>query len=142
MHAIELVCPYCTGQFQVEPAVESRAATCPHCSRPVTVPAMPPPPPPLTTPPVEVTVRDAEPLSREGEPSPFSGGPPPTNAASPDAVPGSAEKVANRPGKQVAVRRRSPEERARYRRRMNVVYALAGLAILLIALAVLLRLGP
>ena len=66
----------------------------------------------------------------------MGGNPPraPFNLAEP------TKTLTNRRGEPVPLRRRSPEERARYLRRLNLAFAAIGMAILAIALAVLLRL--
>ena len=124
MDQIELACPYCAGRFQTAAESESRATDCPHCGRSVTVPAAPrqvvPPVPPATK-------------SENGEPrdprSPFEFAEP-------------AKVLVNRRGEPVQLRRLSPDERERYRRRLNLVFALLGMAILAIALVVLLQIRP
>jgi hypothetical protein len=50
--------------------------------------------------------------------------------------------VVTRRGEAVPLRRLSPEERARYRRRLNLAFAALGMAVLAVALAVLLRIRP
>jgi hypothetical protein len=50
--------------------------------------------------------------------------------------------VVNRRGKNIPLHRLSPKERARYRRRLNVIFAVVGMAILAVALAVLLQIQP
>jgi hypothetical protein len=50
--------------------------------------------------------------------------------------------IVNRRGEAVPLRRLSPEDRDRYRRRLNFLFAAIGMAILAAALAVLLRLRP
>ena len=50
--------------------------------------------------------------------------------------------LVNRRGEPVPLRRLSPEERDRYRRRLNLAFAAIGMAILAIALVVLLRIRP
>jgi len=139
MDQIELACPYCAGQFQAEAAAEkSRAIACPHCGRTVTVPpaprqAVPPPPPdslppnPLPPPPLAASLAtsDLPPRSR----SPF-------DLAEPTKV------IVTRRGEAVPLRRLSPKEQTRYRRRLNLAFAAIGMAILAVALAVLLRIRP
>jgi hypothetical protein len=50
--------------------------------------------------------------------------------------------VLNRQGEPIELRRLTPEERTRYRRRLNWLFAAIGMTLLAIALAVLLRLRP
>jgi hypothetical protein len=50
--------------------------------------------------------------------------------------------LVNRRGEAVPLRRLSPAERDRFRRRLNFAFALIGLAILTLALVVLLRFRP
>ena len=50
--------------------------------------------------------------------------------------------LVNRRGEPVPLRRLSPDERERYRRRLNLAFALIGMAILSLALVVLLRIRP
>jgi DNA-directed RNA polymerase subunit RPC12/RpoP len=113
MEQVELACPYCAGRFPVETAAESRAIRCPNCGRPVTVPGVATGPAPSPRPP-----------------------------GSPLHLVEPTKSVVNRRGEAVPLRRLSPEERARYRRRLNVVFALVGMAILAIALALLLQVRP
>jgi hypothetical protein len=68
--------------------------------------------------------------------------PPPASPASPFAVRESTHTVVNRRGEAIPLRRLAPEERQRYRRRLNLVFALAGLVVLAIAVAVLLHVRP
>ena len=131
MDQIELACPYCAGRFSADSAAESRTTSCPHCGRTVTVPAAPrqPVPPPLpdsSPPPVLAAPHDTRDLPPR---SPFE-------LAEP------AKVIVNRRGEPVPLRRLTPEERARYRRRLNLAFAAIGMAILAIALAVLLRIRP
>lgn len=126
-YQVELACPYCAGVFPAEVAVESRPATCLHCARTVTVPAAPIQP----VPPVPPTPAAAK--------SPSAS---PAGASSPFEVVETARVLVNRRGEEVPLRRLSPSERVRYRRRLNLVFALAGLVILSFALVVLLRFGP
>jgi len=112
MEQVELACPYCAGRFPVETASESRAIRCPNCGRPVTVPGV------------------AGPL------------PAPTPPDSPLQLVEPTKSVVNRRGEAIPLRRLSPEERVRYRRRLNVLFAVVGMAILAIALAVLLHVRP
>jgi len=116
MEQVELACPYCAGRFPVEAAAESRAIRCPHCDRPVTVPGVAGPKP---------------------APSPSLSPP-----SSPLQLAEPTKTVVNRQGEIVPLRRLSPDERARYRRRLNVVFAMIGMAILAIALALLLQIRP
>ena len=53
-----------------------------------------------------------------------------------------AKVLVTRRGEAVPLRRLSPAERARYRRRLNLAFAAIGMAILAVALAVLLRIRP
>ncbi len=121
---IDLACPYCAGRFQEVAEAENRAAACPHCGRSVTVPAAPrqvvPPAPPATK------------FEVEGPPDPRS----PFDFAEP------AKVLVNRRGEPVPLRRLTPEEKERYRRRLNLLFALLGMVILAIALVVLLRIRP
>jgi hypothetical protein len=114
MEQVELACPYCAGRFPVEAAAAIRAIRCPHCDRPVTVPGVAGPmPSPLPSPPSS-----------------------PLQLAEP------TKTVVNRQGEIVPLRRLSPKERVRYRRRLNVAFAMIGMAILAIALALLLQIRP
>ncbi len=127
MDHIELACPFCAGRFPAEAVEESRQAACPHCGRTVTVPAAPqraippaPPAPPETNSKIEL----------------------PATPGSPFDVAEPAKVLVNRRGEPVPLRRLSPAERERYRRRLNLVFALVGMAILSLALLVLLRIRP
>lgn len=123
-YQVELACPYCAGVFQAQAAAESRPASCPHCAQTVTVPAAPTQPtPPAPPPPVEPNPR-REPAAKPN--SPF------------DLVE-PAKILVNRRGEAVPLQRLSPAERDRYRRRLNLVFAVVGLAILSLALVALLR---
>lgn len=126
-YQVDLACPFCAGEFQAESAAESRLAACPHCKQTVTVPAAAvqpvPPAPPLPT-------ESSPPRDHTATPN------------SPFAVEESACILVNRRGETVPLRRLSPAERVRYRRRLNLVFAVVGLAILSLALVVLLRFRP
>ncbi len=140
MQGIELLCPFCAGRFEAEPAGVSRAMACPHCGRPVATPATPPAPPPPPTMAVQIPAPapesdeevSAEPAKRELPAAP----------ASPFAVREPARSIVNRRGEAIPLRRRSIGERDRYRRRLNFVFAAAGLVVLAIVLAVLLHVRP
>jgi hypothetical protein len=112
MDQVELECPYCAGRFPVAAAAESRAIHCPHCERPVTVPGV---------------------AGQLPAPSPLDL---PLHRVEP------TKTVVNRRGKNIPLHRLSPKERARYRRRLNVIFAVVGMAILAVALAVLLQIQP
>jgi DNA-directed RNA polymerase subunit RPC12/RpoP len=112
MEQVELACPYCAGRFPVEAASESRAIRCPNCGRPVTVPGV------------------ASPML------------PPALPDSPLQLVEPTKTIVNRRGETVPLRRLSPEERVRYRRRLNAAFAVVGMAILAVALALLLQLRP
>jgi hypothetical protein len=66
----------------------------------------------------------------------------PTPPRSPFDLAEPIKVVLNRHGEPIELRRLTPEERARYRRRLNWIFALIGMILLAIALAVLLRLRP
>ena len=186
---MELACPFCTGRWQVEPTGSSYTTTCPHCGRPVTVPALPPAPPPprppsatpppprppsatspppivppelprispapapqkpaarstpVAKPPIEapapiIEIRQAE---KPAEEPPAQKAEPPAEPALPYAVQDRDPTIVNRRGEAIPLRRRTPEEQQRYRRRMNLLYALAGLLVLVFAVAVLLHVQP
>ena len=100
---------------------------CPHCGRTVTVPAAPqraippaPPAPPETNSKIELPAIPG---------SPFEFAEP-------------AKVLVNRRGEPVPLRRLSPAERERYRRRLNLVFALVGMAILSLALWCCCEFGP
>jgi hypothetical protein len=124
---VELACPFCAGVFPAEATAESRPTACPHCARTVTVPAAPIQP----VPPAPPTPAEPKPLP-EPEPKPNS----PFEVVEPTRI------LVNRRGEAVPLRRLSPAERDRYRRRLNFAFALIGLAILTLALVVLLRFRP
>lgn len=138
MDQIELACPYCAGRFPAETVAECRVIACPHCGRMVTVPAAPrqpiPPPPPDSLPPLALAASgtDAQRWSAT------RGDPP----RAPFDLTEPTKTLVNRRGEPVPLRRLSPEERERYRRRLNLTFAAIGMAILAIALAVLLRVRP
>ncbi len=112
MEQVELACPYCAGRFPVEAADESRAIRCPHCGRPVTLPGV------------------------------AGHAPTPAPPGSPLQLEETTKTVVNRRGEAVPLRRLSPDERVRYRRRLNVIFAVVGMAILAVALALLLQVRP
>jgi hypothetical protein len=124
MDQIELACPYCADRFQAEAQAESRIAECPHCGRSVTVPAATHQPVPPAPPGAESSVE------------------PRANPRSPFDFVEPAKVLVNRRGEPVPLRRLSPEEQIRFRRRLNWGLALAGMAILALALLVLLRVRP
>ena len=66
----------------------------------------------------------------------------PDAPASPFAVREPTRSIVNRRGEAIPLRRMSADERDRYRRRLNFVFAVAGLAVLAIVLAVLLHVRP
>ena len=68
--------------------------------------------------------------------------PPPAQPESPFAVRDRDPTVVNRHGEAVPLRRRTPDEQQRYRRRMNLLFALAGLVLLVLVVAVLLHVRP
>jgi hypothetical protein len=125
MDQIELECPFCAGRFPVAAAAESRVTACPHCGRAVTVPATPRQPTPPPTPDLAASLATCDVPPR----SPFDLTEP-------------AKVIVNRQGEPVPLRRCSPEERARYRNRLNLAFAAIGMAVLTIALVALLRLRP
>jgi hypothetical protein len=67
---------------------------------------------------------------------------PPAEPVSPYTVRERAQTVVNRRGEAIPLERRTPEERERYRRQMNLLFALAGLAMLVAAVLVLLQVRP
>jgi hypothetical protein len=116
----QLACPYCAGQFSAAAGAEIRTATCPHCEREVTVPAVAPPPPPspsLPSAPPTPTTAATNPPSEQ----------PPIKASPPEPPP---------------ARRLSPQELARLRRRVNFALAAVGMTILAVVLLLLVRLRP
>lgn len=137
MDQIELACPYCAGRFPARAAAEIRATTCPHCGRTVTVPAAPrqptPPPPPDSLPPPALAAS----LATCELPPRTS-----VHLTSHFELTEPTKTLTNRRGEPVPLRRLSPEERVRYRRRLNLAFAAIGMAVLAFALAVLLRIRP
>jgi hypothetical protein len=124
MDQIELACPYCAGRFQADAATESRTAACPHCSRSVTVPA--------------ATRQPLPPAPPDDKRAPE----PPATPRAPFEFVEPAKILVNRRGEEVPLRRLSPAEQARFRRRLNWGMALLGMAILAFAMWVLLRVRP
>jgi hypothetical protein len=76
------------------------------------------------------------------QPAPETGTQGPAEPRSPLDLVEPVRKVTNRKGAEVVLRRLPPEERDRYRRRMNLAFAVIGMVVLAIALVVLLRLRP
>ena len=152
MDQVELACPFCAGRFRADAAAQSRATKCPNCGRLVTVPAVAsvPPPPPGGTPGVfdgrgenAATTSFAKPqdvppqrVANDAAKSPAAEPRSPFDLAEP------TKTVVNRRGEEIPLRRLSPAERERFRRRLNLAFAAIGMAILAIALAMLLRIRP
>src|SRR5262245_2860635 len=132
MAYLELACPYCSRQFSAAASTESRTSACPHCHCDVTVPAVPPPVPtsislPPAPPPLADSVTSAPAL--------------PQPALPPEIATASATAI-DLPKVPASTRRLTPAERARLRRRLNIAFAVIGMAILAITLLALLRLRP
>lgn len=117
MDQLELACPFCTGRIQATAATESRVMACPHCARQVTVPASP----------LDLTTSLA---TRDFAPS------------SPNCLAEPAETVSNFRGEPTPLRRLSPQEKARIRRRLHLALAVICMTLLAITLLVLVRLRP
>src|SRR4029450_10044183 len=63
--AIHFVCPWCTESISVDDSKARERIECPHCNRPVKVPAHGTPPPPLSSP------RPSKSLERAAESRPL-----------------------------------------------------------------------
>ena len=63
------------------------------------------------------------------------------DASSPYTVRDHDRLVVDSEGNRVAIRRLSPEERQRFRRRLNMLFAIVGVVVLMIVLAILLQLS-
>lgn len=124
MTSLALACPYCSGQIEAQASTASQTIHCPQCNRPVTIPAATPPP-------------LAASLATRSEPPP-----PPAPPKTPFDLAEPKKVILNRRGEPIELRRLTPEERARYRSRLNWIFASIGMILLAIALAVLLRLRP
>jgi hypothetical protein len=133
MPPLALACPYCSQPITAESAASAQVVACPHCQRPVTIP------PPLqqeNAAPSHVNASAAPP------PAALKPPPPPRQPRAPFDFQEPAKVVLNRRGEPIELRRRTPEERARYRRRFNWIFAIIGMTLLAIALAVLLQWQP
>lgn len=163
MELAELACPLCDGVFQVEVAWQGTQVACPHCEQAVTVPALATAPPeeppqidvepaaPQTAPPAD-DVRTAPP---DVPPDVPTATPPKTSrleelklarrlpdaaaGASPFAVRDTTPKVVTADGRQIELRRRTPDEQARFRARLHIAVAVFGAVLLAALMFVLLR---
>ena len=113
MDQVELACPFCAGRFQAEAASQSRATTCPNCGRTVTVPAVPRHPLPPRDLSVVAQSDDAVASRRRYIVDA------PVEPRSPFDLAEPTKTIVNRRGEPVPLRRLSPDERERYRRRLN-----------------------
>lgn len=131
MTSLALACPYCSGQIEAAASAAAQVITCPNCHRPVTIPATNPPP-----------LAASDTVAQRGSATRSDSPPLPSSPGSPFDLAEPKKVVLNRQGEPIELRRLTPEERARYRRRLNWIFALVGMILLAIALAVLLRLRP
>jgi hypothetical protein len=160
MELAQLACPLCDGVFQVDIAWQGTQVACPHCEQAVTVPVLefePPAEAPRIV--VEPEAKPAKSREPQREPSTHvdeTAPPPisriealklarrlPATAArnSPFAVRDVSRRVRTATGQTVELRRRTPDERSRFRRRLQLAVALTGAVVLAVLLTVLLQLG-
>lgn len=158
MDLAQLACPLCAGEFAVEPAWQGQQVACPHCEQAVTVPEFEhASPPPFSQPVPEIFIEEPESSATESvtPPANVESAPArtsrideilvarrlPSNEAadSPFAIHEPTRHLINRHGEKIPLRRRTPSEQARFRRRLHTSVAIVGGVVLLLLLYLLLQ---
>ena len=170
MNLAQLACPLCGGAFQVELTWQGHQVTCPHCEQVVTVPNLDPLTPPdfvAPLPSVEPTNRAVDkipvkrppqiradevppadtPKSRQSETTAAVANyilsrrrPAENTGGSPFAIHETPKQVVDHQGHTVELKSRTPDQKARFRRRVHATVAIASAMVLAILLGSLLLL--
>jgi hypothetical protein len=140
MSQLAFQCPHCAEPFQVAIVQQGQAVVCPHCGQAVAVPPRPGAnvSPPTSTHQQRLADRDPPPFRRAE-----ASGKDRASGESPISVQAEPKRIVHHAGQAYEVHSLTPEERAAFRRRVNlVVFGITALALALAVVGLLLWSEP